>query len=87
MSDEVVKIILNKLNQIDFKQDAQADQLSAINSKLAAIEEKQKYQDKINDEVQNLQELKDQGMGAKSVIAWIVSIGLSLIALAVKYLG
>jgi 2-oxoglutarate dehydrogenase complex dehydrogenase (E1) component-like enzyme len=87
MPDEVVRIILNKLNQIDSKQDAQADQLSAINSKLATIEEKQKFQEKVNDEVENLKELKEQGLGVKSVLAWLLAMALSLIALFKSTLG
>lgn len=81
MSDDVIKIILSKLDKIDAKQDTQAAQLSEINVKLASIEEKQHQQERINLEVENLKELKDQGLGIKSVLAWLIAIGMSLVAL------
>ena len=81
MSDDVIKIILSKLDKIDAKQDTQAAQLSEINVKLASIEEKQHQQERINLEVENLKELKDQGLGIKSVFAWLTAIGMSLVAL------
>lgn len=86
MDETTVQLILNTLNQINKKQDTQAAQLTQISERLAAIETKQAAQDKINEEVQTLQELKDQGMGAKNVLAWIVSIGFSLIALLSKWI-
>jgi hypothetical protein len=81
VSDDVIKIILSKLDKIDAKQDTQAAQLSEINVKLASIEEKQHQQERINLEVENLKELKDQGLGIKSVLAWLIAIGMSLVAL------
>jgi hypothetical protein len=81
VSDDVIKIILSKLDKIDAKQDTQAAQLSEINVKLASIEEKQHQQERINLEVENLKELKDQGLGIKSVLAWLIAIGMSLFAL------
>ena len=84
MSDDVIKIILSKLDKIDAKQDTQAAQLSEINVKLASIEEKQHQQERINLEVENLKELKDQGLGIKSVLAWLIAIGMSLVALFIN---
>jgi hypothetical protein len=81
VSEETVKIILNMLNQINTKQDAQAAQLTQISERLATIETKQAAQDKINDKVSGLEEIKDKGMGAKTVIAWLIAMGLSLMAL------
>lgn len=81
MTDDVIHIILCKLDKIDAKQDAQAAQLAQINERLAAMEEKQRQQEKINAEVDSLHELKNKGMGVKAVIAWLIATGISIIAL------
>ncbi|MGL5271290.1 MAG: hypothetical protein ACRC7I_12360 [Selenomonadaceae bacterium] len=81
MADDVIKIILNKLDRIETKQDQQAAQLTSIAERLAAIEVKQVQQDRINEKVCSLEEVKDRGTGAKNVLAWIVTTGISIVAL------
>lgn len=81
MTDDVIHVILLKLDKIDAKQDAQAAQLSQIAERLAAMEEKQRQQEKINAEVDSLHELKNQGIGARAVIAWLTTTVIALAAL------
>lgn len=81
MTDDVIHIILCKLDKIDAKQDAQAAQLTQISERLAAMEEKQRQQEKINAEVDSLHELKNKGMGARAVVAWLVTTSIALAAL------
>lgn len=86
MSEDVIKIIINKLDRIETKQDQQAAQLGKIAERLAAIEVKQAQQDKINEKVCRLEETADKGTGAKNVLAWLVTTGISIIALVTGFL-
>ena len=86
MSEDVIKIIINKLDRIETKQDQQAAQLGKIAERLAAIEVKQAQQDKINEKVCSLEETTDKGTGAKNVLAWLVTTGISIIALVTGFL-
>lgn len=85
MADDVIKIIISKLDRIETKQDQQAAQLGKIAERLAAIEVKQAQQDKINEKVCNLEEVKDRGTGAKNILAWIVATGISIAALVAEF--
>ena len=80
MSDNIIKLILNKLDRIEEKQDKQAEQTSKILERLAKIEEKQRQQDKINEKVNALETIKDKGAGIKIILAWLISIALSVLA-------
>lgn len=85
MSDDVIKIILSKLDRIESKQDTQAAQWAGLAERLASIEAKQSQQDRINDKVNALEETADKANGAKSATGWIVATAVSIAAVFVEY--
>jgi len=85
VSDDVIKIILSKLDRIESKQDTQASQWAGLAERLAAIETKQTQQDKINEKVNSLEETADKANGAKSATGWIVATAVSIAAVFVEY--
>jgi len=89
MNDDVVKIILSKLDKIELKQTDQETLLRSISERIARLEERQDtYDAKLLENEKALKELeivKNEGIGAKNVIGWFITIVISVIALLESY--
>lgn len=85
MADDVIQIILAKLDRIEAKQDTQVAQWAGLAERLAAIEAKQAQQERINEKVNSLEETADKANGAKSATGWIVATAVSVAAVFVEY--
>lgn len=89
MNDDVVKIILSKLDKIELKQTDQETLLRSISERIARLEERQDtYDAKLLENEKALKELeivKNEGIGAKNVIGWFITIVISVIALFESY--
>lgn len=85
MNDELTTAILNKLNTIEARQTKQDEVLRTISERIARLEARLDMHDeklKENEEsVDDLEESKNKGMGAKNVVLWGISVALSLLAI------
>lgn len=85
MNDELTTAILNKLNTIEARQTKQDEVLRTISERIARLEARLDMHDeklKENEEsVDDLEEIKNKGMGAKNVVLWGISVVLSLLAI------
>ena len=78
MADDVIKMIIENLRRIEGKQDTHTAQLAKIDSRLAVVEEKMGEQVAINKRVQELEALKDRGIGIKQIVAWTIATGIAV---------
>ena len=78
MADDVIKMIIENLRRIEGKQDTHTAQLAKIDSRLAVVEEKMGQQKAINKRVQELEALKEQGLGVKQIVAWLIATGIAV---------
>ena len=78
MADDVIKMIIDNLRRIEEKQDTHTAQLAKIDSRLAVVEAKMVQQEAINKRVQELEALKDRGLGVKQIVAWLVATGIAV---------
>ena len=78
MADDVIKMIIENLRRIEGKQDTHTAQLAKIDSRLAVVEEKMGQQEGINKRVQELEALKDRGIGVKQIFAWLIATGIAV---------
>lgn len=89
MNDDVVKIILSKLDKIELKQDDQETLLRSISERIAKLEQRQDtYDAKLLENEKALRELetvKNEGVGAKNVVGWLITVVISVIALFESY--
>lgn len=89
MNDDVVKIILSKLDKIELKQDDQETLLRSISERIAKLEQRQDtYDAKLLENEKALKELetvKNEGVGAKNVVGWLITVVISVIALFESY--
>lgn len=89
MNDDVVKIILSKLDKIELKQDDQETLLRSISERIAKLEQRQDtYDAKLLENEKALRELetvKNEGVGAKNVVGWLITVVISAIALFESY--
>lgn len=78
MADDVIKMIIENLRRIEEKQDTHTAQLAKIDSRLAVVEAKMVQQEAINKRVQELEALKDRGLGVKQIAAWLIATGIAV---------
>jgi len=78
MNDDVKDMILQSLARIEGKLDAHALDIASNGQRLAVLEAKMAAQEKINLQVEEISKIADQGIGAKGIIAWLVSIGIGI---------
>ena len=78
MQDDVKDMILQSLARIEGKLDAHAVDIAANGQRLAVLEAKMEAQKKINDQVENIAKLTNQGMGAKGIVAWLIATGIGI---------
>ena len=78
MNDEIKDVILQTLARIEGKLDAHGMDISSIGQRLAVLEAKQETQDKINNQVAELQNLKNQGLGVKQIVGWLISVAIAI---------
>lgn len=78
MADDVIKMIIENLRRIEEKQDTHTAQLAKIDSRLAVVEAKMAQQEAINRRVQELEALKDRGIGVKQIVAWMIATGIAV---------
>ena len=78
MADDVIKMIIENLRRIEEKQDTHTAQLAKIDSRLAVVEAKMVQQEAINKRVQELESLKDRGLGVKQIAAWLIATGIAV---------
>lgn len=86
MADDVINIILSKLDKIESKIDEHAKKLSEINAQLASNSELQKQQEKINNKVEEHDNKLKEATGAKGTVAWLITTAMALWAVIKPHL-
>ena len=83
MADDVINMIIDNLRRIEEKQDKHTEQLARIDSRLGILEIKEKDQAKVEERLRKLESLKDEGVGIKTVLLWLITTGIA-VASAIK---
>lgn len=77
-------ILMTQLNRIEVKMDALTGSLNKVSDRLSRLEAKVEAQDNVNKKVDELWAMKNQGVGIKTIFAWLIPLVLSLYGICIK---
>lgn len=78
MSEDIVNVIMASLARIEAKLDAHGIDISNNGQRLAVLEAKMIQQEKVNEQVAQLMSVRDQGIGIKAVVGWLITTAIAI---------
>lgn len=80
--NEAMTLVLDALRRIERKQDEQGKEASLTSERISRLEiQVTQLSTQLAEEhrkLEMLEEIKDKGMGAKSIVAWLIATGIAL---------
>ena len=71
-------ILLAQLTRLEAKLDVLNGGMNRVNERLSKLEAKNEVQEAVNKKVEELWAVKNQGVGIKTIFAWLIPVAMSL---------
>ena len=77
-------LLLAQLTRLEAKLDVLNGGMNRVNERLSKLEAKNEVQEAVNKKVEELWAVKNQGVGIKTIFAWLIPVVLGLFNLYTK---
>ncbi len=87
MANNEISMIMAQLTRLEAKMDMMSTSLNRVNERLSKLETQMAGQEEVNKRVDELWSLRNQGVGVKEAVAWLVPTLIAVVSLYNSFHG